>query len=324
MLAACSDQTFQGQAFLADKSGAATRLSDMEIHVVEEQSFLSAQKEYRENIDRIIGSIASRENSVTRIELQMKELKQIEAVLLNNEDKIKPVDPTILSSVTVSLNEISDIISITRQLLNSAQVDLENGSDPEVYFLKAYPGEVYNTRTDVDGKFSFKLDKPQSAIIATRKDKVYWYVRLSKNATSINITNSNEFKTSCVDCVIMSPEASRLKVSLSAYAKEQASNIKGRGQVATLAANADDLLIRARQLNQEFDRIVRALAKVPTELSHLEILKMAGGVTAGFVAEVRNREIDLKIKLLAARDKHTSLCKEFASRANVIKAILTS
>lgn len=314
--------SYHGQVFV-DNAGTTMRISDTEVRVVPAASLLAHESQFKENIDKLVVRLRARQEVLRKFVPEVETMKIAINSLCDNERVLIPIEPSALESAKATLAEIDQILAFKIGILENSFASLTQALEPSIYFIVSYSGEKAKVSTDADGRFAFKIDRSDDEVVIANKNAYYWYVTLSKKSDEpIYLSSSNLHETGCSSCYFAT-EASRALVSrLATHAAAQVRQLQITANDVAAADKSDTLLLDAQAISAKHKRILSVIGKLPVDKAYSDLL---GQNTIGGVEEhyrIERAEIQLKIDVLQARDKHLAVTKALINRAADLKKLL--
>lgn len=313
VVSACGDNSYQGQAF-TEKMGGSQRISNMDIKLVPSASIELNKDKFKSNVDLILVKLVADQVLLEKRINSYEQLKKISISLQDNETILKPIDPSLLKSA-LSLLETIQISNKSKEVgIQSDFEKLKTAKHPKIFFLTNYTNENLVTKTDADGKFSFKSSVKDLPVVIAGKDDSYWYVNLpEKSDIPLNLTNDNQFETECKDCFFGSEKSKNIQNEISTYALGKINALKAKENINVVNNKYEKLASSAIYLAKKHHQILATIGSLPVRKALSEGLgNTIGGISRR--ADIRRAELSLEISEIDAREKHAELTKELINK----------
>lgn len=321
-LVACGDVNFHGQAFI--KVGdVATKLSDLEIHVINESELLLVEEEFKKNAEATYSQILKNIRHLKNKNDELQVLRTTLANLLEVEKYFNPIDPQTLPAAQVKLEAVDGSIKSAREELSKELETLKKGNHPAIYFMEKVGQDIRTTRTDADGKFSIKISHPNGKLIVARRDKKYWFLRLSEKESEINLSDSNAFESACPTCAFTGESSQEVRNRIAVYIVEKVL-VKNNSEIEAEKKNTsrtitEDSVTRSAALVKNGT----ALAKKISDLMVSEVI--AGGSSGPAAADIQYilqmTSINIQKGILVLRENHKNYSIELLAAASAFDPV---
>lgn len=317
-LVACGDVDFHGQAFV--KAGdVVTKISDLEIHVINESELLSAKEEFKKNAEATYSQIIK---NIRHLEDKNDELQVMNATLANLlevEKYIKPIDSQILPSAIVKLKTADSSIKSASEKLSKELENLKKGNHPAIYFMGNAGRDILTTRTDADGRFSIKINKPNGKIIVAQKDERYWFLRFPEKESEIYLSDSNTFESACQTCAFTGDSSQEVRNMISAYIAEKAL-VKNNSGIEAEMKNTpkmitEDSVTRSAALVKNAKALPKKIEAVMVSKAFATVLTGVRAVEAEY--ELQKRSLNIQEEIIVLRENHKNYSIDLLAAASV-------
>jgi hypothetical protein len=321
-LIGCGETTYNGEAFV--KNGSDTvKLSDMEIVLTTGKDLLANSISYKANVDKLVTGIQSKGAKLEIIQAQKKNFDSMSLVFLSNENALKPIDPNILPAAQKILEEIKNLYLSKKAELDAEIEQIKAGVQPAIFFDPALQNIKLKTRTNAEGKFSFKIKEEEDLVLVANSGASFWYISLPKEKRDIALADSNLHNAKCSTCFFSQEKSALLTKEIQSYAVEKiAASSVG---ITKLSLSSED-----ETLNTELEALSKKFKGIPArvgEITQNDGLANMIASSGGFVAEMRARNkssaIQLEIDVVKLRAKNDELLKTFLKRVTELKSELS-
>lgn len=322
-LTACGDVGFHGQAFIK-QGDVVNKLSDMEIRVIDEASFASEEEQFKKNVEIVNAAILNKQNQHSVKDKELQTLRKALVSLTEVEQLLAPLNPPILPTVKSKLEAVEGLSKASLQRLLHEVESLKQGSHPAVYFIETLGSAALSTRTDADGKFSFKVRDPKGRILVASKNQHYWYLRLPEKDSEINLSDSNVYESSCSSCAFAGELNRDVRNKIGAYAiakmkkKGEENEGKDEGQMAEKAS--DELVVNSGQLIKRAKAHAKEYNSLIVSQSVLDGLTSMGAPAAQYSLDLKMEAINLQEAVLNSREMLKQYSNELLKRAFALES----
>jgi hypothetical protein len=323
ILFGCGDSSFQGQAFV-DVAGASQRISNMDIKLIPISSIDNNKEKFKSNVDEILSKLTSDKSNSNKRKSLHEQLKKIADVLLDNESILKPIDGNLLKSAMSMLEELQNSIKSKDATLQKNFESLKLAKNPNIYILDKYADEYLATKTDADGRFKLKVNTKDVSLIVANKDNILWCLTLpEKTDIPLNLTLSNNFESECKECFFGSEKSKGIIGEISNYAVKKLESVNVSESATFEDKQMEKLAASVSALSKKHHQILKTIGRLPIDKALSQGL---GDTISGISmrADIRREEINLEISIIEAREKHSTLVKEFIDKITELKLEKTS